>query len=70
MKKAFALAALLCLHTSALAAEPEPPAQLVEAVARQESGLNPLAVNIAGKSGHAGRGGNPDPWRVGSRAVL
>ena len=50
MKKAFTLAVLLCLHPPALAAEPEPPAQLVEAIARQESGLNPLAVNIAGKS--------------------
>lgn len=50
MKKALTLAVLLCLHTSALAAEPEPPTKLVEAIARQESGLNPLAVNIAGKS--------------------
>lgn len=50
MKKAFTLAVLLCLHTSALAAEPGPPAPLVEAIARQESGLNPLAVNVAGKS--------------------
>jgi soluble lytic murein transglycosylase-like protein len=50
MKKALTLAVLLCLHTSAFAAEPEPPVQLVEAIARQESGLNPLAVNIAGKS--------------------
>ena len=50
MRKALSLAALLCLHTPALAAEPEPPAQLVEAVARQESGQNPLAINTAGKS--------------------
>lgn len=50
MKKAISLAVLLCLHTPALAAEPGPPAPLVEAIARQESGLNPLAVNIAGKS--------------------
>lgn len=50
MKKAITLAVLLCLHTPALAAEPGPPAPLVEAIARQESGLNPLAVNIAGKS--------------------
>ena len=49
MKKAFTLAVLLCLHTSALAAEPGLPAPLVEAIARQESGLNPLALNIAGK---------------------
>lgn len=40
---------LLCLQTPALAAEPDPPTPLVEAIARQESGLNPLAVNIAGK---------------------
>ena len=50
MKKLFALAVLFCLHTSALATEPGPPPPLVEAIARQESGLNPLAVNIAGKS--------------------
>ena len=50
MKKTLALAVLLCLSTPALAAEPGSPAQLVEAIARQESGLNPLAVNIAGKS--------------------
>ena len=50
MKKAFIFAALFCLQAPAFAAEPEPPAQLVEAIARQESGLNPLAVNIAGKS--------------------
>lgn len=50
MKKALALAVLLCLHTPALATEPEPPPALVEAIARQESGLNPLAVNVAGKS--------------------
>jgi len=54
MKKAFVLAAVLCLHTPAFAAElypkPEASAPLVEAIARQESGLNPLAVNIAGKS--------------------
>ena len=54
MKKAFVLAVLLCLHTPALAAEcytkPAPPASLLEAIARQESGLNPLVVNIAGKS--------------------
>lgn len=50
MKKAFTLAVLLCINTPALAAEPGLPAPLVEAIARQESGLNPLAVNIAGKS--------------------
>lgn len=30
----------------------EPPPALVKAIARQESGLNPLAVNVAGKSYH------------------
>ena len=50
MKKTLMLIGLLCLSTPALAAEPGPPAQLVEAIARQESGLNSLAVNIAGKS--------------------
>lgn len=50
MKKAFTLAVLLCLHKPAFAAEPGSPAPLVEAIARQESGINPLAVNVAGKS--------------------
>lgn len=50
MKMAFALIVLLCLNTPAVAAEPEPPAPLVEAIARQESGQNPLAFNISGKS--------------------
>ena len=54
MKKAFVLAAVLCLHPPAFAAEPYPKpgpsVPLVEAIARQESGLNPLAINIAGKS--------------------
>jgi Soluble lytic murein transglycosylase and related regulatory proteins (some contain LysM/invasin domains) len=50
MKKTLILAALLCLQTAAFAVGPEPPAPLVEAIARQESGQNPLAINIAGKS--------------------
>ena len=50
MRKAFIIAILLCLQAPALAAEPIPPSKLVEAIARQESGLNPLAVNVAGKS--------------------
>ena len=50
MKKAFALVALFCLHTPVFAAKAEPPGLLVEVIARQESGLNPLAINIAGKS--------------------
>ena len=50
MKKAFIFAVLFCLQAPALAAEPITPPGLVEAIARQESGLNPLAVNVAGKS--------------------
>ena len=52
MKKAITLAmALLVLSALPVrAAEPGPPPKLVEAIARQESGLNPLAVNVAGKS--------------------
>ncbi len=50
MKKAFIFAVLFCLQAPALAAEPIAPPKLVEAIARQESGLNPLAVNVAGKS--------------------
>ena len=50
MKKALIFAVLLCLQAPALAAEPITPPKLVEAIARQESGLNPLAVNVAGKS--------------------
>lgn len=50
MKKAFALAVLLCINTPALAAGPGLPAPLVDAIARQESRMNPLAVNVAGKS--------------------
>jgi len=49
MKRIIALA--LCLLApigGAEAAEPSPA--LVKAIARQESGLNPLAVNVAGKS--------------------
>ena len=58
MKMAFTLAVLLCLYTPTVAAElyatSEPPAQLVEAIALQESGLNPFTVNIAGRSYYAG----------------
>lgn len=51
MKKIFALAlALFLFHTPGTAQSEEPPLALVRAIARQESGLNPLAVNIAGKS--------------------
>lgn len=51
MKSMFALALafglLLALH-NANAKEPQPA--LIEAIARQESGFNPLAVNVAEKS--------------------
>lgn len=53
MKRKIALALALLLFpafNTAQAMEPGPPAPLVEAIARQESGLNPLAVNIAGES--------------------
>ena len=52
MKNTITLAmAFLVLSASPVrAAEPGPPPKLVEAIARQESGLNPLAVNVAGKS--------------------
>ena len=44
-----ALALVLPLAVSATAEENRPPAWLIEAIARQESSLNPLAVNVAGK---------------------
>lgn len=44
-----ALAFVLPLVVSAAAEETRPPAWLIEAIARQESSLNPLAVNVAGK---------------------
>jgi hypothetical protein len=50
MKKTVIL--FLWLIGSALpakAANPTPPPGLMEAIARQESGMNPLAVNVAGK---------------------
>ncbi len=51
MKRKFALALALWLFAPFSAAEAEePPSALVKAIAKQESGLNPLAVNIAGKS--------------------
>ena len=49
MKRIIALA--FCLLAPIGGAEAaEPPPALVKAIARQESGLNPLAVNVAGKS--------------------
>lgn len=51
MKRKIALTtALFLLFTFNIAGAEEPPPALVKAIARQESGLNPLAVNIAGKS--------------------
>lgn len=51
MKRMIVLALALCMLSPFSAAEAqEPPPRLVEAIARQESGLNPLAVNVAGKS--------------------
>lgn len=51
MKSMIALAvSLLVLPAFNLATAEEPPPDLVKAIARQESGLNPLAVNVAGKS--------------------
>lgn len=51
MKRKIAMAlALLLLPVFNSAGADEPPPALVKAIARQESGLNPLAVNIAGKS--------------------
>jgi hypothetical protein len=51
MKRIFALAVALWLLLPLRAAEAqEPPPALVKAIARQESGHNPLAVNVAGKS--------------------
>jgi hypothetical protein len=47
-KIALALAMFLLLPLCAAEAE-EPPPALIKAIARQESGLNPLAVNVAGK---------------------
>ena len=52
MMKALMLAmAILFFSTLPVrAAEQGPPPKLVEAITRQESGLNPLAINVAGKS--------------------
>lgn len=47
---ALALLTLLLLPLPVKAESPGPPPKLVEAIAVQESGLNPLAVNVAGKS--------------------
>ena len=50
MRRVAALLFALCLPLPAAAGETGPPVPLVEAIARHESGLNPLAVNVAGKS--------------------
>ena len=50
MKRMIALALALCLLAPVREAEAEePPPSLVKAIAWQESGLNPLAVNVAGR---------------------
>ncbi len=51
MKRMIALVLALCLLAPFGEAEAaEPPPSLVKAIARQESGLDPLAINVAGKS--------------------
>ena len=51
MKRITLAVFIVCLLPfSAVAEGTGPPSRLVEAIARQESGLNPLAVNVAGKS--------------------
>ena len=40
---------VLAFAVTAVAREPQAPAWLIEAIARQESSLHPLAINIAGK---------------------
>ena len=53
MQKILFLALALCLFAPYGEAKAQgPPPGLVEAIAQQESGLNPLAVNVAGKSYH------------------
>jgi hypothetical protein len=49
MKRVIALALVLVFSAFPVKAEDAPPA-LLEAIARQESGKNPLAVNVAGRS--------------------
>ena len=50
MKSMIALALALCFLPFGGVKAQEPPPALVKAIARQESGLNPLAINVAGKS--------------------
>ena len=50
MKSIIALTLALCFLPFDGAEAQEPPPALVKAIAKQESGLNPLAVNVAGKS--------------------
>lgn len=50
MKRMIALTLALCLLAPFGEAEAqEPPPALIKAIAKQESGLNPLAVNVAGR---------------------
>ena len=50
MKSIIALTLALCFLPFDGAEAQEPPPALVKDIAKQESGLNPLAVNVAGKS--------------------
>lgn len=50
MKAMFLLLAVALFVPCKGAEAQEPPPALVKAIAKQESGLNPLAVNVAGKS--------------------
>lgn len=51
MKRMIALVLALCLLAPFGEAEAaEPPPALIKAIAKQESGLNPLAINVAGES--------------------
>lgn len=55
MKRIALAVFVICLLPFSAGAEGTgPPPRLVEAIARQESGLNPLAVNVAGKSYYPG----------------
>jgi hypothetical protein len=53
MKRTIVLALFLASSTFPVWAEEAPPA-LLEAIARQESGHNPLAINVAGKDHYPG----------------
>ncbi|WP_278594403.1 hypothetical protein [Bilophila wadsworthia] len=65
-----AFALMLVLAVTAAAAETQAPAWLIEAIARQESSLNPLAVNVAGKDYHPAGGRGYHCRRPGQRQEL